>query len=133
MIRGNSLEPIARAALEKKIGKRFYPAVLVSDSKRLLASLDGINITLDETLEIKCPEKGVESTLWKYALEGKIPSAYRWQIQQGLLLSGAKVCHYWVYDGDTGEGILLDIYPDLKIHRLIIESSAAYFQENKAA
>jgi putative phage-type endonuclease len=129
MIEGNRLEPEARNALEYKLGVSFYPAVFVNDDRRLLASLDGISIGRRHTCEIKCPEKGVDSKLWQDAIKGFIPKRYRDQMQQGLLLTNADLCKYWVYDKITKAGVLIDVYPDPDYQRKILKSSTEYIQE----
>ena len=112
MERGNRLEPIARKALTTRTGITYFPAVFVSDSERLLASLDGLALGRVATCEIKCPEKGKESKLWKNIETGKLPKSHWEQMQLGLLLSGAPVCHYWVYDAVSGEGLYKEVLPN---------------------
>ena len=128
MIRGNKLEGVARASLQRKSGLIYMPAVFIDRSNRMMASLDGITLGRLATCEIKCPEKGKDSVLWKLASTGKIPHRYRMQMQHGLLLSGAKVCHYWVYDEMTDDGIMITIEPDVRIHAMLIKSTERYWQ-----
>ncbi|MCA6065444.1 lambda-exonuclease family protein [Thalassolituus marinus] len=132
MIRGNQLEPLARKAIERHLGKKFFPAVIVSAQHRLLASLDGIDLRLRETIEIKCPEKGRSSKLWDMAMSNKIPHRYWTQIQQGLLLTGGRVCHYWVYDEISDDGVMIDVYPDARYQQSIIKSANLYWQRKAA-
>jgi putative phage-type endonuclease len=127
MARGNRLEPVAREALTKKTGIAYFPAVFVSDSERLLASLDGLALGRRATCEIKCPEKGKESDLWKKIEQGRLPKGHWQQMQLGMLLSGAPVCHYWVYDEISGEGLYREIRPDEQYFNLILAQSKAYW------
>lgn len=127
MERGNRLEPVARKALQEKIGIVFQPAVVADDQLRAMASLDGLAAFRVATCEIKCPEKGVNSELWKKAVQGKLPKQYLMQVQGGLMLSGAPVCYFWVYDADRNVGHLTEIYPDPAIHDQLRESIKAYW------
>lgn len=127
MIRGNQLEPIAREALTKRTGITYFPAVFVSDSERLLASLDGLALGRIATCEIKCPEKGKDSDLWKNIEAGKLPKAHWEQMQLGLLLSGAPVCHYWVFDEVSGEGLYKEILPNEKYFMEILTQAKNFW------
>lgn len=132
MKRGNELEPQARVSLSRETGISYFPAVFVCDSVKLMASLDGLAIGRKATCEIKCPEKGIYSDLWKDALAGKIPSRYWKQMQQGLLLSNAPVCHYWVYDEVTDSGIKIDVYPDIEYQKEILTSAKDYWAKKES-
>ena len=63
MLHGTQLEPAARAAYERQTGLVMQPLVLVDGEYS--ASLDGLTLAGDRILEIKCPVKGRDSTLWK--------------------------------------------------------------------
>lgn len=127
MERGNRLEPQALRALQKHTGLRYKPACVIDREERILVSLDGLAFGRVANCEIKCPEKGNRSDLWAKAVQGKIPHPYQVQIQAGLLLSGAPVCHYWVYDADLDQGICLDVYPDQLLHCDLIDATRAYW------
>ena len=107
MWRGIELEPRAREAYEVSTGFVMEPAVMVEGDYS--ASLDGI--TFDETriLEVKCPAKGREGQTWIEAASGKVPDHYYWQIQTQLMVSGASVCDFWVFEGS--EGVLVEVLP----------------------
>jgi putative phage-type endonuclease len=108
MQHGTDLEPAARAAYEARTGHVMQPLVL--QDSRYSASLDGMNLEGDLILEVKCPYKGAESALWKDALEGQIPGYYRLQMQHQLMVSGAALAHFWVFDGEAG--ILIPVERD---------------------
>lgn len=127
MMRGIELEHQANAALERETGLKYRPAIVFYKEERMLASLDGLAFGKVATNEIKCPEKGNRSDLWKQAEQGKIPHAYYLQAQVGLIVSGAAVCHYWVYDADLDKGIRVDVKPDFTLHCKIVESVRAYW------
>lgn len=127
MLRGLKLESQANAALERQTGLKYRPAIVFDKEERMLASLDGLAFRRVATCEIKCPEQGNRSDLWKQAEQGKIPHAYYLQTQVGLMVSGAAVCHYWVYDADLDKGVRIDVKPDFMLHCKIIESVRSYW------
>jgi len=108
MARGTRLEPEARAAYEQQTGQVMQP--LVMQDGRFSASLDGINLAGDLTVEVKCPFRGKQSTLWREAVEGRIPAHYAAQVQHQLMVAGATTAHLWVYA--DSEGILLTVRRD---------------------
>jgi hypothetical protein len=74
------------------------------------ASLDGRTLAGDRLLEIKCPFKGRESTLWRSVEEGRLPEHYQWQVQHQLMVTKAEAADLFVFDGT--EGIQLEVAPD---------------------
>ena len=105
MQRGTELEPAARAAYEVQTGHIMEPLVLVDGDYS--ASLDGITLSGDLILEIKCPYKGQASALWQSVVAGEVPEYYGWQIEHQLMVSGAQRAHLWVFDG--AQGLLLEV------------------------
>ncbi|MDD5300063.1 MAG: YqaJ viral recombinase family protein [Gallionella sp.] len=108
MKHGTEMEPQARAAYEAKAGTVMQPLVMTSGEYS--ASLDGINLSGNLIVEVKCPYKGQSSELWQSVEAGEIPEMYRIQIQHQLMVSGATLAHLWVFDGN--EGLLLDVDQD---------------------
>lgn len=100
MKHGTEMEPLARAAYEAETGLIMQPLVMVSGDYS--ASLDGITLRGDLIVEIKCPYKGQASDLWQSVEAGEIPPMYLVQIQHQLMVSGAKLAHLWVFDGNVG-------------------------------
>jgi len=107
MARGSALEPQARSAYEQLTGNVMQPLVLVDGSYS--ASLDGLTFDGQLIVEIKCPVKGRNSTLWQAVAQDNVPEHYGWQIEHQLMVSGAALAHLYVFDGS--EGILLDVTP----------------------
>lgn len=107
MLHGTQLEPAARDAYEQLTGHVMQPLVLVEG--QYSASLDGITLDGGLILEVKCPVKGRDSDLWKFATEGKIPDHYRWQVETQLMVSGAELAHLFVFDGK--EGVVVEQRP----------------------
>ena len=108
MLHGAQLEPAARAAYEALSGHIMQPLVLVDGEYS--ASLDGITLGGDRLLEIKCPVKGRESTLWKSVEVGRLPEHYQWQVEHQLMVAKAEVADVFVFDGV--DGIKLEVEPD---------------------
>ena len=100
MLHGAQLEPAARAAYEALSGHIMQPLVLVDGEYS--ASLDGITLGGDRLLEIKCPVKGRESTLWKSVEVGRLPEHYQWQVEHQLMVAKAEVADVFVFDGVDG-------------------------------
>jgi len=115
MAHGTKTEPEARAAYEVQTGEIMNPLVLQDGPYS--ASLDGINLAGDLIVEIKCPFRGRQSSLWREVKDGRIPGHYAAQVQHQLLVAGAKTAHLWVFT--DGEGILLTIRRDEELMAVI--------------
>jgi putative phage-type endonuclease len=107
MARGTALEPLARTAYEALTGQVMQALVLVEGDYS--ASLDGLTFDGEFLLEIKCPVRGKDSTLWRQVAQGEIPAHYRWQLEHQFLVSKATRGHLYVFDG--ADGILLEVTP----------------------
>jgi putative phage-type endonuclease len=111
MERGMALEPKARAAYEEATGYIMEPAVMVDVDYS--ASLDGISLSGETVLEIKCPMKGKASETWAAAMAGKVEPHYMVQIQHQVMVSGAAKAHLYVYDADSNSGLIVEVLPDM--------------------
>src|SRR5206468_11769711 len=89
-------------------GNVMQPLVLLEGNYS--ASCDGITLSGDRIVEIKCPVKGRDSTLWKTVEAGRLPEHYQWQVQHQLLVTKAEVADVFVFDGT--EGISLEVIPE---------------------
>jgi len=109
MIKGNEREPEARDTINNVIGgnTEFRPMCVVDNTIGAMASLDGGEPSLSVILEIKCPEKDEKSDLYYKALEKKIPSQYRDQMQFQMMVTGAANAIYMVYAGDNKYQIIM--------------------------
>lgn len=116
---GTATEPAARAAFELESGFVMQPLVMVEGEYS--ASLDGITISGDTILEIKCPYQGQTSELWQTVHTGSVPQHYMLQVQHQLMVSKAQCAYLWVYDG--AEGIGLVIAPN---HEIFTQIKAAW-------
>jgi putative phage-type endonuclease len=109
MLRGMELEPAARAAYERLTGLVMQPLVLVDGEYS--ASLDGMTLAGERLVEIKCPFKGRESTLWKsMQQERRLPEHYQLQVQHQLMVAKADIADVFVFDGT--EGLVFPVAPD---------------------
>lgn len=119
MKRGNELEPIARTMFEAQMGLQ-YPSVSTHHEQYefLRASFDGYCESDNSILEIKCPGKVDHEK----ALKGRVPKKYIDQMQQQLLISGARIAYYFSWDGKSNKGITIEVKPDNERHnRLLAE------------
>lgn len=105
---GSELEPAAREAYERQTGLVMQPLVVVEGEYS--ASLDGITLCGDRILEIKCPMRRRDSTLWQEVAAGQLPAHYRLQVEHQLMVTKASVADVFVFDG--ADGILLQVAPD---------------------
>lgn len=108
MQHGTDMEPLARSAYEAQSGNIMQPLVLQDGAYS--ASLDGMNLEGDLILEVKCPYKGRDSALWKEVAAGHVPGHYWLQVQHQLLVAGAALADFWVFDGQ--QGLLLPVERD---------------------
>jgi putative phage-type endonuclease len=115
MTRGTSLEPSARRSYEELTGNVMEPAVVVDGDYS--ASLDGVTIDGDQILEIKVPLQGRDGETWKAAEAGKVPGHYVPQVQHQLMVSGASLADFFVYDGE--EGLLVQVGPDIGVQQAL--------------
>jgi putative phage-type endonuclease len=122
MARGHELEPIARKALESKLGRSFTPCVIQHESiPWLAASLDGLTDDKNAFCEIKC------STRYNHLLlqGGEAPDHWIIQVQHQLMVTGcqyAYLCSY--YDGYIS---YLKIMPDYDMREKILEKEKEFW------
>lgn len=95
---GNENEPFARASYiwltsrnVAEYGFMDHPAV-----KNVGASLDGVVVDENGTIEIKCPETTKEHVRTMYTKA--VPNKYRAQVQGGLWISGRDWCDFISFD-----------------------------------
>ena len=83
MQRGTELEPAARACYELETGYDVVQVggVYLDETKKIMASPDGLIAGMTRGLEIKCPRL---ATYIRYILEGGLPTQYTLQVQGGM-------------------------------------------------
>ena len=121
--RGGKLgEEPARVAYEKETGIVTVPEVVFHKKiNYLMASLDGINISRDITLEIKNPCE-VDHAMAK---EGKVPPKYFPQVQAGIASSEVDIAHYWSFR--YGCGVLVEVKRDNEYIDLFYEKAEKFW------
>jgi len=100
---GSEMEPVARAAAEEAFGKSYEPSVWVDDENDLLASVDGMDFSGEELLEIKIPFKAEAAPLWEDILDGNVPEHYLLQVQTQMAVTGAKRTRFFVWSHESGD------------------------------
>ena len=102
------LASAARDAYHARTGFRLRPLEVVEGE--YAATMDGVLLEGQLIVEIKCPLAGRASALWQDAVLGRIPPHYQWQLQHQLMVSGARLAHFYVFDGR--DGVLIEQSPD---------------------
>lgn len=105
--RGHAAEAAARLILEEMTGEDFYPVTAVSDDGKLLASVDGITMC-DSTL---FEHKLYNSTLAAQVQAVELEPHYYWQLEQQMLVTGAKKVIFVCSDGTRDNWAQVDYYP----------------------
>lgn len=118
MIRGQQAEHAARMILERRLQQDLFPEVVARtvEGLQLLASLDGITLDGETIFEHKLYSAALADSL----AEGVIPSHHLLQMQQQMLVSGAKRCLYVVSDGTESNWIEREVLPDEGVFRRIV-------------
>lgn len=122
---GHQVEAIVREAIEAELGEDLFSCMVVDDAGYLSASLDGM--TLDG------------STIWEHKqfnqgkvehMEGtnSVPPADHWQVQQQLLITGAKRCLYTV-GNDPDDLARLWVEPDPEAFKALQAGWAQFDQD----
>lgn len=125
--RGHDLEPIAREKINKIAGVTYIPRVAISsDIEWQSASFDGINETVKEIIEIKCP--GPKT--WDKISKGEIPRQYEWQIQHQLCVSNYDVAGLFIYNGDTDASILVEYRRDEEMITRLLAAETKFYEQN---
>ena len=76
----------------------------------MTATSDGLTLAGERIVEIKCPLKGRESTLWRSVQQERhLPEQYQWQVQHQLMMR-ADIADVFVFD--ASEGVLFPVAPD---------------------
>ena len=94
---GTDEEPRAREAYESAVGEPFVAACFEADGYG--ASVDGIDMSGETLLEIKCPVKGKESERWQTVADDGIDEHDYIQVQHQMMVTGAKQTRFLVWDG----------------------------------
>jgi len=103
---GHRFEALARPLAEEFIGEELYPSSLsmavAGLSKRLGASFDGKTMDDSENWE----HKRLNAELAASLAQGIIPHKYHWQMEQGMMINGAKRCLFTASDWDDNDQLI---------------------------
>lgn len=101
---GKAVEEATRPIIADEIGQPLYPVTATSDDGVYGASFDGI--TIDDSLIWECKQWNQSKA--ERVRNGEVPIEDRWQVIQGLYVSGAPVCRYTVSDGTPDKKVSCD-------------------------
>lgn len=127
MLRGQKLEPEARALFIEEMGINVEPLVVESEEFYWMgASLDGIDDSRKIIIEIKCPS--VDShTL---AIAGGIRPSYKAQMQHQLCTAEAEICYYVSYNPSYDPYLnIIEVYRDDAFIEEMIEKERYFFEQ----
>ena len=123
MIRGSEMEPVIRQQAEQVLGEKFPPVCGIHDDYDFIrASLDGINADGTVIMEIKYASKANHAL----ASSGYVPEHYKFQVQQQLLVSGAKKALYVSFNDNDLQ--IVEVLPDLELHQHIINQLSDFWK-----
>lgn len=116
MERGTELEPEARTLYENHMETEVEQVGFVLPENDLAewvgVSPDGL-VGEDGGLEIKCPQVKAHLNCIK---AGKLPNAYKWQVQGQLWITGRKWWDFMSYYPNM-KPFILRVYPDVEMHK----------------
>jgi predicted phage-related endonuclease len=111
---GHEYEALARPLAQEDMGEELYPCVMAAEVEGLplSASLDGLDLMGDMTWE----HKQASDVLIASLEAGVIPDEYHPQMEQGLLLSGAKRCMFSASKGtrESMRSVWYESNPELR-------------------
>lgn len=126
--RGYNAEAVGREYLEHELKIDLKPAVLISlIHPELMASLDGFNEEANVIFEAKFVGRDSLEKIRK----GAIPPHHLCQVQTALLVSGAKLCHYFATDPD-GESHVAQIEANPEYQADIAQAAAKFMKDHIA-
>lgn len=130
--KGHRLEPKARALYEIDHGGHDFPPALVErqDRPHHRASLDGRNVSLKKTLEIKYVGAGEK---WEMALNDEVPDYYMAQMQWQLYVTGDESVDYVAYNEKENKIKVITVLPDVKFIAKMVKAVDKFWEkvENK--
>ncbi len=116
MKRGTEMEPLALKSFQNDSGLEMYPQIVYHPHKKfMMASLDGLTLSGDISVEAKCPGAKAHAM----ALAGIVPPYYIPQLQHQLACLCHEMLWYWSFDGEKGVGIEVR-RDDVYIEQLIL-------------
>lgn len=128
---GKETEAKARARYELTAMEDVAPACAIHPTYSICrASLDGISANGKLILEIKCPKgrSTIDTAMAPVpggllpleAAKLRVPAQYWPQIQYQLAVTGADLCHFYVFHEESGDTALVPVPPDVDYQGEII-------------
>ena len=120
MERGSELEPEARQQYENIFGEVEQCGFILLDENNPIQEYVGYSpdgLIKDGLIEIKCPKL---KTHINYIRANILPNTYKWQVQGGLMITGAKWCDFISYYPNL-KPFIIRVYPDLEMHKQLTE------------
>jgi putative phage-type endonuclease len=127
---GHRFEALARPLAEQIVGEDLYPVVGIEG--KYSASFDGLTMAEDVAFEHKSLNSQLKAALMSDAGADALPKAYRVQMEQQLMVSGAERVLFMAskWDGDTLVEELHDWYvPDAELRAEIIAGWKQFEQD----
>lgn len=117
--RGNELEPLARSMYELEMGVTVEEVGFIEYNEFVGFSPDGLVVGQKGGIEIKCHD---DAKHLRFLVEGKIDSAYLWQIQMALLITGYEWWDYVAYNPNFSRNLIIQrVFPDPKKHEKLLQ------------
>jgi putative phage-type endonuclease len=109
--RGSQLEPMARDIFNERTDSHFIPATFVHQEFEFMKfSADGVDFDKNEIIEIKSM---MAKNHQKVIDTNKPSESYYAQMQWGLLITEAKICHFIAYNPEFPNPMhVIKIHPD---------------------
>lgn len=105
--RGHRAEALARPLAELIVGEELYPVTGVSACGIMSASFDGLTLTGEIAFEHKLLASRLREAMFDGCTGADLPEDYRAQMEQQILVSGAKKVLFMASDWD-GNGQLIE-------------------------
>lgn len=125
--KGHELEAQARVWAEEMIGEELYPVTMSDtvDGMLLSASFDGLNMLESIAWEHKTLNKDLAESL----ANGIIPRQYFWQLEQGLMISGAEKCLFMASNGTKESMLYAWYYPSADVRKQLLAGWKQFEQD----
>lgn len=125
--KGHELEAQARVWAEEIIGEELYPVTMSDTIEDMLlsASFDGLNMLESIAWEHKTLNKDLAESL----SSGIIPRTYFWQLEQGLMISGADKCLFMASNGTKESMLYAWYYPSPDVRKQLLAGWKQFEQD----
>jgi putative phage-type endonuclease len=125
--RGHQYEADIRPSIEAAYGIELYPVTLsrLVDGLDLSASFDGL--TMDNGIVFE--HKSLNDELRQAHARGELPEHYRYQLEQQLLVSGAKMAIFVASKGSMDDALIWDYEPDAETQSRLLAGWKRFQQD----